>query len=196
MTGASSVDTIVAYITILNTHIRKEKNVAYYETTSFIDRFLQAFREESNQPCKHDFFNSISNRLSDVNFFFHTSCNHCGALPTLQELVELLMIQSAAVSSVFVVEQQGILDFSSVETILNSCCQSADYRQLCQVNRVISAEQLSNLQSTFPESIQNACKSICSPEGPLMQILECAGMCRNRLHSSHFNRPMGHFVSL
>ena len=190
----SSVDTIVAYITSLNTQIKKDKNVAYYETTSFIDRYMIAFEAESNRPCKHDFFNTISNRLSDAVLFFQTPCSHCGVLPTLQELVELLLIQAAAVSVSILTDYQGILDSSSVETVLSSCCQNSDYQQLCQVNRIISAEQLSNLQSTSPEVVQNACKSICSPEGPLLQILECAISHRNYLHSSHFKHPMGHFV--
>ena len=118
----------------------------------------------------------------------------CGALPTLQELVELLLIQSAAVSISVLTDLQGILDSSSVEMVLSSCCQNSDYQQLCQVNRIISADQLSNLQSTSPEVVQNACRSICSPEGPLMQILECAISHRNHLHSSYFKHSMGHFV--
>lgn len=163
----SSVDTIVTYITNLNTQVKKDKNVAYYETTSFIDRYLTMFEAESSRPCKHDFFNTISNRLSDTVLFFQTPCSHCGALPTLQELVELLLIQSAAVSISVLTDLQGILDSSSVEMILSSCCQNSDYQQLCQVNRIISADQLSNLQSTSPEVVQNACRSICSPEGSL-----------------------------
>ena len=190
----SSVDTIVTYITTLNTQVKKDKNVAYYETTSFIDRYLTMFEAESSRPCKHDFFNTISNRLSDTVLFFQTPCSHCGALPTLQELVELLLIQSAAVSISVLTDLQGILDSSSVEMVLSSCCQNSDYQQLCQVNRIISADQLSNLQSTSPEVVQNACRSICSPEGPLMQILECAISHRNHLHSSYFKHSMGHFV--
>ena len=90
-------------ISRLNEAIKREKNVAYFETTSLVDRYLRALQEQLQAPCSHDFFNHVKDLSDDLRqwmlAFTQTPCSRCGTLPSLREVIDMMVLLSANVVS-------------------------------------------------------------------------------------------------
>lgn len=88
-------------ISRLNEAIKREKNVAYYETTSLVDRYLHALQEQLQAPCSHDFFDHVKELTDDLPqwmlAFMQTPCSRCGSLPTLRDGIDMMVLLSVRV---------------------------------------------------------------------------------------------------
>ena len=88
-------------ISRLNEAIKREKNVAYFETTSLVDRYLHALQEQLQAPCEHDFFDHMKELSDDLRqwmlAFTQTPCSRCGSLPTLREVVDMMVLLTVRV---------------------------------------------------------------------------------------------------
>ena len=94
-----SSDQYVQHISSLSALLKAEKQTKYFETTSLVDRYLAIYLEELNKPCKHDYFRNFLQRIEEVDDslqwvtdFYQTPCKCCGMLPTLKEVVEMIVL--------------------------------------------------------------------------------------------------------